>query len=76
MNPKGRTPVPWSQCGHLKAILRELSQGYIAKEIALRLDLPVTAIRGRRDVIRRKLKARNSCHAVALALRDGLIPFP
>lgn len=53
--------------------LRLLSQGYTFKEIAVFMGIQWQTIKNRLTVVRSKLGARNTIHAVAIAKDRGLI---
>ena len=54
-------------------ILRYISYGFTAKEIARKLDLGYRTVEKYARNVRRKLDARNMSHAVFLALRYDII---
>ena len=54
-------------------IIRLISFGYTAKEIARKLNIGYRTVEKYAQNIRKKLKARNMTHAVFLAVHGGLI---
>jgi DNA-binding CsgD family transcriptional regulator len=54
-------------------ILNRLAHGHRYKEIATELGISLTALTAHNTRLRRKLSARNTCHAVTIAHRTGLI---
>lgn len=54
-------------------ILLYLSQGYIYEEISAAMQLSHHTIQKRVDGLRDKLRARDKCHLVSIAFRNGLI---
>lgn len=56
-----------------KQVLQLISRGYANKEIAAELNIPFATARGRVGAIMVKLNANSRAHAVAIALRRGLI---
>jgi len=54
-------------------ILNLLKEGYTHKEIAIRLHLSINTITQHNRFIWARLGARNTTHAVVLALRRGII---
>jgi DNA-binding NarL/FixJ family response regulator len=54
-------------------VLRCLSNGWTEKQVAERLYLSPETVKTHQRTILRKLEARNRTHAVACALRKGLI---
>lgn len=57
-------------------ILAATADGHTAAETGRRLHLSSETVRSYRKRIIAKLGARNGTHAVALALRTGLLPLP
>jgi|SRR5690348_660677 DNA-binding NarL/FixJ family response regulator len=57
-------------------LLALIADGFSDTEIADALSLSPKTIRRRVHMIHVKLRARSRPHAVAIALRRGLIPFP
>lgn len=53
--------------------LRLLSQGYSQKEVASQMGVGWQTIKNRLTVIKDKLEAKNTTHAVAIAKDRGLI---
>lgn len=58
------------------AILRALTTGESTEETAQRLGLSTYAVKGRRRVLYRRLRAANGAHAVGIAFRAGLLDIP
>lgn len=56
-----------------KAVLRLLADGYETAEVARRLTYSVRTVTGVVHDVTRRLQLRNRAHAVAYALREGLI---
>lgn len=56
-----------------KQVLVMKANGLLNKQIAAMLDVHVRTIQWHIESARRELKALNSVHAVAIAMRDGLI---
>jgi DNA-binding NarL/FixJ family response regulator len=56
-----------------KDVLFHASHGLLTKEIAFKLDRSELTIKSHLRSASRKLAARNKVHAVAIALREGLI---
>lgn len=54
-------------------ILTHLAHGLVKKEIAAELGVAESTIRCHITVIRRRLCAKNAAHAVAIAVRKGVI---
>jgi DNA-binding NarL/FixJ family response regulator len=55
-------------------VLQELASGYATKEIATRLSLSEETVKSHLAHIYQKLGARDRTHAVAIAIRRGLVP--
>ena len=55
------------------AALELLASGYGGKQMAVRLGITESAVKARLSGARRKLEARTNTHAVAEALRAGLL---
>ena len=58
---------------HEQRILGMVADGWTVKQIAQRLGRSTETIKSQNDSIREKLGARNSCHAVSIAIRAGEI---
>lgn len=56
-----------------KEILEFLREGYIAKEIAGKLGISTQTVKNHLVVAREKLGAKNTTHAVVIAIRKGYI---
>jgi DNA-binding NarL/FixJ family response regulator len=56
--------------------LQLLAMGRRHSEIARELYISISAVRGRLDNVRAQLNAATATHAVAIAMRDGLIAGP
>lgn len=76
--PDGCVLIAWD--GHrepLEAVelevLRGIADGLTHAEIGARLGLSASSSKRYLDIARRKLGAVNGCHAVALAMRRGLV---
>jgi len=54
-------------------VLQLLSRGLTASEAGRVLFLSTDAVKSRTKLVRAKLGARNTAHAVAIALREGMI---
>lgn len=53
--------------------LTYLAHGLTVGEVAQRMCVGVETIKARQKIIRAKLGAKNTCHAVALAMHQGII---
>ncbi len=56
-----------------REVLVMKANGQMNKQIASKLDIHVRTVQWHIESARRELKAYNSVHAVAIAMRDGLI---
>ena len=56
-------------------VLRYIAAGFTAKEVGVKLGIALDTIKTHIAGIRRKLKAKNSAHAVALAFRQGILKW-
>lgn len=54
-------------------ILTHLAAGLVKKEIAEELGITTATVKFHLTVIRRRLCAKNAAHAVAIAVRKGVI---
>lgn len=54
-------------------VLRLISQGFTAREIAVRLQISAKTVENHKQRVFRKLDVQSQSHAVALALRAGLL---
>lgn len=54
-------------------IMRLVSIGYTSQEIAANMYLSESTVKQFRSSVILKMKARNSCHAVSLCFRGGII---
>jgi DNA-binding NarL/FixJ family response regulator len=54
-------------------VLRLVASGLTNKEVAARLYLSVETVKAHLETIYRKLDASDRTHAVAVALREGLL---
>lgn len=54
-------------------VLRLIAEGYSYAETAEQLGVSFETVKRQLTIVRRKLKARNTCHAVALAVSWDLI---
>lgn len=57
-------------------LLGLVADGHTHQQIARKLDIPVSRVHDRLPVIYRRLGAHNAPHAVAIAIRAGLLPAP
>jgi DNA-binding NarL/FixJ family response regulator len=65
--------MPILNDGKKKEILKLLSWGFEQKEIAHKLGIAERTVKKHVEIIKKKLYARNTEKAVAIALRWGLI---
>jgi DNA-binding CsgD family transcriptional regulator len=56
-------------------VLRHMVDGRSNKETGRSLDLAEAAVKVHRKAILKKIGARNAPHAVAIALRTGIVPM-
>lgn len=59
-----------------RVLLGMVADGHTHATIARRFGLSTSSIHNRLAAIYRRLGARNACHAVAIAIRAGLLPAP
>jgi DNA-binding CsgD family transcriptional regulator len=56
-------------------VLRDMANGYTLDQTARRQRRAADTVKAQRSSVLLKLHARNASHAVALALRDGILQY-